>query len=56
MTATDVEMADATAAPKQLPPFPTIRLLELVTNSRQQHGLRHGDYYRYRLILLISFY
>lgn len=31
-------------------PFPTISILQLVKDAQQQHGLRHGDYNRYRFI------
>ncbi|GMT12136.1 hypothetical protein PFISCL1PPCAC_3433, partial [Pristionchus fissidentatus] len=51
MTVEDVEMRDVqgeeSAAPPE--PFPTISILQLVKEAQQQHGLRHGDYNRYRV-------
>ncbi|CAI5452002.1 unnamed protein product [Caenorhabditis angaria] len=42
---TDVEMAEAG---QELPQFPTVHILQVVKDAQQQHGLRHGDYARYR--------
>ncbi|GMR59671.1 hypothetical protein PMAYCL1PPCAC_29866 [Pristionchus mayeri] len=51
MTIEDVEMKDVTALDEAPPPepFPTISILQLVKEAQQQHGLRHGDYNRYRV-------
>uniref|UniRef100_A0A0D9W125 Uncharacterized protein n=1 Tax=Leersia perrieri TaxID=77586 RepID=A0A0D9W125_9ORYZ len=47
----DMEV-DATAAEeKPLVRF-SINVLELMREAQMQHGLRHGDYTRYRLILM----
>jgi len=34
--------------PQQLGPFQTVHVLQLIKDAQQQHGLRHGDYQRYR--------
>lgn len=53
----DVEMASADTKPKRkskkpessvVEPLLTIRILQLVKDVQQQHGLRHSDYQRYR--------
>uniref|UniRef100_A0A1I7TBV6 Signal recognition particle subunit SRP68 n=1 Tax=Caenorhabditis tropicalis TaxID=1561998 RepID=A0A1I7TBV6_9PELO len=41
----DVEMKSEA---EELPPFPTVHILQVVKDAQQQHGLRHGDYARYR--------
>ncbi|CAI2354051.1 unnamed protein product [Caenorhabditis sp. 36 PRJEB53466] len=41
----DVEMKSET---EELQPFPTVHILQVVKDAQQQHGLRHGDYPRYR--------
>uniref|UniRef100_A0A8R1ERK0 Signal recognition particle subunit SRP68 n=1 Tax=Caenorhabditis japonica TaxID=281687 RepID=A0A8R1ERK0_CAEJA len=41
----DVEMKSEV---EELPPFPTVHILQVVKDAQQQHGLRHGDYARYR--------
>ncbi|GMS80752.1 hypothetical protein PENTCL1PPCAC_2927, partial [Pristionchus entomophagus] len=48
MTVEDVEMADATVVESPPEPFSTISILQLTKEAQQQHGLRHGDYGRYR--------
>ncbi|VDN24228.1 unnamed protein product [Gongylonema pulchrum] len=44
--------AAATAEPKNdgpaLAPFATLSILQLIKDAQQKHGLRHGDYQRYR--------
>ncbi|CAB3397943.1 unnamed protein product [Caenorhabditis bovis] len=42
--AENVEMKDVS----QDAPFPTLYILQVVKDAQQQHGLRHGDYARYR--------
>ncbi|KAF8383549.1 srpa-68 [Pristionchus pacificus] len=52
MTIDDVEMKDVSAVAEEAPPpepFETISILQLVKEAQQQHGLRHGDYNRYRV-------
>ncbi|CAO4379194.1 unnamed protein product [Caenorhabditis nigoni] len=41
----DVEMK---TEQEELPAFPTVHVLQVVKDAQQQHGLRHGDYARYR--------
>jgi signal recognition particle subunit SRP68 len=43
-------MATAPNAPSepQILLFSTLSILQLVKDAQQQHGLRHGDYLRYR--------
>lgn len=41
----DVEMKSEA---EELPSFPTVHILQVVKDAQQQHGLRHGDYARYR--------
>ncbi|CAP39592.2 Protein CBG23435 [Caenorhabditis briggsae] len=41
----DVEMK---TEQEELPVFPTVHVLQVVKDAQQQHGLRHGDYARYR--------
>ncbi|CAD6187039.1 unnamed protein product [Caenorhabditis auriculariae] len=46
----DIEMKDVSAedASESVQPFPTLNILQVVRDAQQQHGLRHGDYQRYR--------
>ena len=43
------------APPQQLGPFPTVHVLQLIKDAQQQHGLRHGDYQRYRWDFIYEF-
>ena len=42
--------------PQQLSPFPTVHVLQLIKDAQQQHGLRHGDYQRYRWDFIYKFW
>lgn len=52
--ADDVEMADSSKAKKKpkppavISPIYSVKILKLVKELQQQHGLRHSDYQRYR--------
>lgn len=41
--------------PQQLGPFSTVHVLQLIKDAQQQHGLRHGDYQRYRWAFIYEF-
>ncbi|KAJ8964865.1 hypothetical protein NQ317_006450 [Molorchus minor] len=41
------ETTNKKSEPDSLKPF-TIEILKLIKDAQQQHGLRHGDYQRYR--------
>lgn len=43
----------AAAEPKEdvvLASFATLSILQLIKDAQQKHGLRHGDYQRYRFV------
>lgn len=32
--------------------FATLSILQLIKDAQQKHGLRHGDYQRYRFVII----
>lgn len=35
--------------------FATLSILQLIKDAQQKHGLRHGDYQRYRFVIYFYF-
>lgn len=44
---------DAAAVDNEPKPLFSIEILRLIRDAQKQHGLRHGDYQRYRGMLII---
>lgn len=36
--------------------FPTLSILQLIKDAQQKHGLRHGDYQRYRYAIFLFYF